>query len=89
MAPALEVPGMTALLTVLMLMAAASGTGVVLSRTPRRQVLAISFNGLVLGLLFLALQAPDVAFSEIAVGTAALPLLFLAALASINTDKSK
>ena len=45
-------------------------------------------NGLVLSLLFMALQAPDVAFAEVAVGTAALPLLFLVVLASIKMDRS-
>ena len=46
-------------------------------------------NGLVLGVLFLALQAPDVALSEIAVGTAVTPLLFLAALAAIAMDRAE
>lgn len=78
---------MTILLAALFLLAAASGTGVVLSREPRRQVLAIAANGLVLSLLFLALQAPDVAYSELAVGTAAVPLLFFAALASVRMDR--
>lgn len=77
------------LLVVLFVMAAAAGTGVVLSRDPRRQVMALAVNGLVLALLFLVLQAPDVALSEVAVGTAAVPLLFLAALASIRTDEKK
>ena len=48
--------------------------------------MAIAGNGLALTSLFLSLQAPDVAFSELAVGTAAIPLLFLAVLASIRTD---
>ena len=78
---------MTVLLAALFVLAAAAGTGVVLSRDPRRQVMAIAANGLVLSLLFLALQAPDVAFSELAVGTAVVPLLFLAVLASIRTDR--
>ncbi|HYZ39285.1 MAG TPA: DUF4040 domain-containing protein [Stellaceae bacterium] len=69
------------------LLAAAAGTGVVLTREPRRQVLALAINGLALSLLFMALQAPDVAYSEIAVGTAALPLMFLALLVSIKTDR--
>jgi uncharacterized MnhB-related membrane protein len=60
---------------------------VVFTRDPRRQVMAIAANGLVLTLLFLALQAPDVALSELAVGTAAVPLMFLAVLASIRTDR--
>lgn len=78
---------MTVLLPILFLLAAASGTGVVLTRSPRRQVLAMAINGLVLSLLFLGLQAPDVAYSELAVGTAAVPLLFLVALASVRIDQ--
>lgn len=80
---------MTVLLCMLLLMTAAAGTGVVLTREPRRQVLAIAANGLVLTLLFSALQAPDVAYSELAVGTVALPLLFLVALTSIRTDRKE
>ncbi len=78
---------MTLLLALLLLLVAASGTGVALSREPRRQVLAMSANGLALALLFMALQAPDVAFAELAVGTAAVPLLFLVVLASIHMDR--
>ena len=74
------------LLTALFLLVAGTGAGVALTRDPRRQVMAIAGNGLALTLLFLSLQAPDVAFSELAVGTAAVPLLFLAVLASIRTD---
>jgi len=77
---------MTVLIWILLLLTAAAGAGIVFSREPRQQVLAIAGNGLVLTLLFTALQAPDVAFSELAVGTVALPLLFLVALTSIRTD---
>jgi energy-converting hydrogenase B subunit D len=77
----------SALLLILFLLTAMSGTGVALTRDPRRQALAIAANGLVLALLFLALQAPDVAYSELAVGTAAIPLLFLVVLAAIRTDR--
>jgi energy-converting hydrogenase B subunit D len=75
---------MNAMLGALFLMTAATGAGVVLSRDPVRQVMAMAGHGLALTVLFLALQAPDVAFSELAVGTAALPLLFLVVLASIR-----
>ncbi len=75
---------MSVLLALLLLLVALGGTGVVLTREPRRQVLAIAANGFVLTLLFMALQAPDVAFAEIAVGAAATPLLFLVALASMR-----
>jgi uncharacterized MnhB-related membrane protein len=36
----------------------------------------------------MALQAPDVTFAELAVGTAAVPLLFLVVLASMGMDRS-
>jgi uncharacterized MnhB-related membrane protein len=78
---------MSVLLAMLFVLVAVSGTGVVLSRTPRRQVLAMAVNGLVMALLFMALQAPDVAFAELVVGAAALPLLFLVVLASIKMDR--
>ena len=79
---------MNYLLPALFLLTAATGTSVALTRTPRRQVMAISVNGLVLALLFMALQAPDVAFSELIVGTVATPLLILVALASMRMDRS-
>lgn len=75
---------MTPLLAILFLLVAATGTGIALTREPRRQVLAIAAHGLALTLLFTALQAPDVAFSQLVVGTAATPLLFLVALASLR-----
>lgn len=78
---------MTALFAILFVFAAATGAGVALSRDPRRQVIAIGANGLVLALLFLALQAPDVAYSEIVIGAAALPLLFLVALAVLRRSR--
>ena len=78
---------MTVLLALLLLLTAMAGAGVALSRTPRRQVMAMAANGLVLSLLFMALQAPDVAFAEIAVGSVALPLLFLAVMSSVRMDR--
>ncbi len=78
---------MSLLVGALLVMVAITGTLVALSRVPRRQVLAMAANGLVLTLLFMALQAPDVAFSEITVGTAAVPLMFLVVLASVKMDR--
>jgi uncharacterized MnhB-related membrane protein len=75
------------LIAALLLILGVTGTGVVLSRDPRRQVLAMAVNGMVLAALFMALQAPDVAFSEIVIGTAALPLFFMAALASLRSGR--
>ena len=80
---------MSLLLAALLLLAAASGLAVVLTRDPRRQVFALAGNGLVLTLLFFALQAPDVALSELTVGTVVTPLLFLAALTAIRITRER
>jgi energy-converting hydrogenase B subunit D len=63
---------------------AVAGTAVVLARDPLRQALVASFYGLLLGIMFLAFQAPDVALSQIVVGAVALPLMILLALAKVR-----
>ena len=68
------------------LLVAAGGAAVVLTRDPRRQALMQSLFGMSLTLLFLVLQAPDVALSEVTVGAAALPLMILVALANVRQD---
>ncbi len=68
------------------LLVAAGGTAVVLTRDPKRQALVQSVYGMVLTILFIVLQAPDVALSEVAVGAAALPLMILVALANIRKE---
>jgi energy-converting hydrogenase B subunit D len=80
---------MSVLLPLLFLMTAASGTAVVLVRDPSRQIFVIAGNGLVLTILFTALQAPDVALSELAVGAVAVPLLFLVALMAVKAGKAE
>jgi uncharacterized MnhB-related membrane protein len=69
--------------TVLVLVAAGA-TAVALTRAPVRQVIMLSGYGLLLALLFLAFQAPDVTLSELTVGAVALPLLLLLALAKVR-----
>jgi uncharacterized MnhB-related membrane protein len=65
---------------VALLLVAVAGTAVVLTRDLVRQVLVNAVYGLALIVLFLVLQAPDVALSAIVVGTAAFPLILLAAI---------
>ena len=65
---------------------AVTGTGVVLTRDPSNQVVAISFYGLLLALMFFIFQAPDVALSQMVIGAVALPLMILLALARIRRD---
>jgi len=77
-------PLMNALQVVLLVLVAAGATGVVLVREPARQAIALSAYGLLLALMFLALQAPDVTLSELTVGAVALPLLLMLTLAKVR-----
>ena len=75
---------MNVLLGLALVLVAAAGPVVVVLRDPRRQALAVSMFGILLGILFFAVQAPDVALSEIVVGAVALPLMILLAMAKIR-----
>jgi energy-converting hydrogenase B subunit D len=63
---------------------AITALGVVVTRNPARQAIAISFYGILLALMFFIYQAPDVALSQIVIGAVALPLMVLLALAKIR-----
>ncbi len=58
--------------------------GVVLTRDPLKQTVAISFFGLLFAILFFVFQAPDVALSEITIGAAILPTMILLALVKMK-----
>lgn len=74
-----ELPVMAALLLV-----AVAGTAVVLARDPVRQSAVLAGLGLSLAVLFAVLQAPDVALSELAVGTAFTPLMVLLSVRKVR-----
>jgi energy-converting hydrogenase B subunit D len=75
---------MTVLQVVALALVAVSGTLVVLSRDPLRQAMVVGIFGLSLAALFLVFQAPDVALSQIVVGSVALPALILLTLAKLR-----
>jgi energy-converting hydrogenase B subunit D len=79
-----SLPLMNTLQVVLLVLVAAGATAVVLTRDPVRQVIVLSSYGLMLALLFLVFQAPDVTLSELAIGAVALPLLLLLTLAKVR-----
>lgn len=56
---------------------ALAGTVVVLTREPARQAVSLSVFGLMLAILFVTVQAPDVALSQLAIGTAVVPLMIM------------
>lgn len=78
---------MTALQGIALIIVATAGTGVVLTREPLRQVIASGIFGLLLGILFMLYQAPDVALSMIVVASVALPLMLLLALAKMDENE--
>jgi uncharacterized MnhB-related membrane protein len=65
------------------------GTAVVLTRDPVRQAIVLSGYGLVLGILFVTLQAPDVAMSQIGVGTVIVPLIVVLAIGAIRRGTAR
>jgi energy-converting hydrogenase B subunit D len=75
---------MDALQITILVLVAVAATAVVLIRRPVRQVLVLSVYGVLLAVLFLAFQAPDVTLSELTVGAVALPIILLLTLAKIR-----
>ena len=75
---------MEALQITLLVLVAAGATAVVLIRAGIRQVLMLSIYGVLLAVLFLAFQAPDVTLSELVVGAVALPIILLLTLAKVR-----
>ncbi|MEV5749335.1 DUF4040 domain-containing protein [Actinoallomurus sp. NPDC052308] len=73
-----------ALLIVSLVLVVVMATAVVLTRDPARQAIVLSAYGVTLGILFLVLQAPDVALSQIAVGTVVVPLVVILAIHAIR-----
>ena len=80
---------MVAIEIAILLLVAATGTVVVLTRDSTKQVIGLSFFGLTLGLMFFIFQAPDVALSQITIGSVALPLMFMLALAKIHRNEEQ
>jgi uncharacterized MnhB-related membrane protein len=74
----------TLLQTIALVLAAVMATAVVLVRDPKLQVFPYMLYGLVLSILFALLQAPDVALSEMAVGSVAIPFAILATLVRVQ-----
>ena len=80
---------MTALLVLSLTLVGVAGTAVVASSSPERQVVTYSLFGLTLGVLFLALQAPDVALSQLAVGAAVMPMMILLTIRTMQKDQKQ
>ena len=65
------------------------GLLVVLTHDPVRQTVLTGLLSLLLGVLFFAVQAPDVALSELVIGTVAVPLMLLLAIGKIREHRAR
>jgi energy-converting hydrogenase B subunit D len=85
------VPGwlMDTLQVVVLVLVAAAATGLVMTTAPVRQVVFLSVYGLLLAVLFMAFQAPDVTLSALSIGAVALPIFLLLALAKVRGNEEK
>ena len=63
------------------LLVAVAATTVVLTRDVQRQIVVNGFYGILLVILLVVLEAPDVALSMLAVSTVGYPLVVLIAIA--------
>jgi len=79
---------MTFLLALALALTAVAATVVVLTDAPDRQAVTLSAFGMILVVLFVLLQAPDVALSELGVGTAIVPLLVMLTLNTMRKDRA-
>ncbi|GAB3926586.1 hypothetical protein GCM10011575_07950 [Microlunatus endophyticus] len=78
---------MTIVITVLSTVVLIGAAVVIFTRAPAKQAVTLSVYGLLLTLLFVALQAPDVALSQLAVGTAVVPLMVMLAVRKIAAHR--
>ncbi|MEV0473099.1 Na(+)/H(+) antiporter subunit B [Streptomyces prunicolor] len=77
------------LIVVALLLVAATATTAVAVRDPARQALVLAVLGTVLAVLFTVLQAPDVALSQLAVGSALTPLLIMLSVRKVRRPQRK
>ena len=80
---------MNTLQVTVLVLVAAGATVVIRTRTRVRQVLALSVYGMLLAILFLVFQAPDVTLSELTVGAVVLPIILLLAIAKVSKPDRK
>jgi energy-converting hydrogenase B subunit D len=77
------------LVYVALTLVAVGATVVVRTHDPSAIAVVLGGYGLLLALLFVLLAAPDVALSQVAVGTAVVPLMVLLTIRSIARNRAR
>lgn len=75
---------MTVLIAIALSLVLAGGVAVVFTSNVQRQAVTLSVYGLLMTFLFVLLSAPDVALSQVVVGTAIVPLMVLLTIRKIR-----
>jgi energy-converting hydrogenase B subunit D len=78
---------MMLLILLALVLVAVTGTMVVLTQQPARQAVTLSVFGLTLAILFMTVQAPDVALSQLAIGTAVVPLMIMLTIQKVGGSR--
>ncbi|MEU9040669.1 MULTISPECIES: hydrogenase subunit MbhD domain-containing protein [unclassified Kitasatospora] len=77
-----------ALIVIALLLTGLTATAAALTRDPVRQAAVLALLGLCLAVLFTVLQAPDVALSQLGVGSAITPLLILLTVRRVRREEN-
>ncbi len=78
---------MTALIGISLTLVLLGGAAVVFTDDPQRQAVTMSVYGVLMTVLFFLLAAPDVALSQVVVGTAIVPLIVMLAIRKIRGER--
>ena len=78
---------MTVLTAIALTLVLAGGVAVVFTVNVQRQAVTLSIYGLLMTLLFVLLSAPDVALSQVVVGTAIVPLMVMLTIRKIRGNR--
>jgi energy-converting hydrogenase B subunit D len=80
---------MTVLVLIAITLVGVAATIVALTQRPEAQALMLSVFGLTLTVLFVVLQAPDVALSQLVIGAVVVPLMLMLAFRTVNRDSEE
>ncbi|MGB3895046.1 Na(+)/H(+) antiporter subunit B [Mycolicibacter sinensis] len=75
---------MTALILLSVTLVGGTGTVVAMTADPHRQAIVLAVFGLALTVLFVMLQAPDVALSQLLIGGVVVPLMVMLAVRTVQ-----
>lgn len=80
---------MSALVLITMTLVGVAATVVALTQRPENQALMLSVFGLALTMLFVVLQAPDVALSQLVIGAVVVPLMLMLAYRTAHRHRDE